>query len=513
MVKKTIGGRYRLLKKLGQGGFGTTFLARDLHLPGKPPCVVKQLSPKNTDSANLQAAKNLFDREAEVLYHLGKYDRIPQLFAHFQEETEFYLVQEFIEGNDLSKELTPGKKVSEEEALALLENILEVLEIVHENNVIHRDIKPSNLIRRKKDNKIVLIDFGAVKQINTQVIDSQGQTSVTIAIGSPGYMPNEQMVGKPRFSSDIYAVGMVIIQALTGLHPRELPEDIKTGEIIWRDKANVSSKLADVIDKMVRWDFRQRYPSAKEALAAVKNLSSVIVSFADVEKPSQQDEFHDNSNLGEETTILSETVTETFCPDISVFDKISILQGDITKQQVDAIVNASDKRLSGSAGIDREIQNAGGLELRKACIRLGGCNVGEAKITKGYNLPAQWVIHTAIPLWFGDNSEEDKNLARCYRSCLTVAAQHPIRTIVFPAIDIEIRGLPIEKSARIALLEVKDFLEKNGNLFDKIIFITVDLKIYNKYCEARKEIQKLCEIEKLEKQNATENISKTLKQV
>ncbi|HIK28837.1 MAG: serine/threonine-protein kinase [Oscillatoriaceae bacterium SKW80] len=508
MVKKRIGGRYQLVKKLGQGGFGKTFLARDLHLPGQPPCVVKQLSPKNTDSANLQAAQSLFEREAEVLYRLGKYERIPQLFAHFQEETEFYLVQEFIEGKDLSKELTPGKKVSEEEAIALLENILEVLEIVHENNVIHRDIKPSNLIRRSKDNKIVLIDFGAVKQINTQVIDSQGQTSVTIAIGSPGYMPNEQMVGKPRFSSDIYAVGMVIIQALTGLHPRELSEDIKTGEIIWRDKANVSPKLADVIDKMVRWDFRQRYPSAKEALAAVKNLS-VIVSFADVKKTSQN-EFHEHSNLGEKTTVLSETVTENFCPDMSIFKKISILQGDITKQQVDAIVNTSDKMLSGTAGVDREIQNAGGLELRKACIRLGGCNIGEAKITKGYNLPAKWVIHTAIPLWFGENSEQDKNLAQCYRSCLNVAAQHPIRTIVFPAIDIEIRGLPIEKSAIIALLEVKDFLEKNNSLIERVIFITVDLKIYNKYCEAREKIQNLCEIEKLGKQNnATENVRRT----
>lgn len=485
MVEKTIGGRYQIVSQLGQGGFGTTFLARDRHLPGQPPCVVKQLSPKNTEPENLLAARRLFEREAEVLYRLGNCDRIPQLFAHFQEATEFYLVQEFIEGEDLSKELTLGKQVSEEQAIALLENLLEVLAIVHQNNVIHRDIKPSNLIRRKQDSKIILIDFGAVKQLNTQVVDSHGQTSFTIAIGSPGYMPNEQMAGKPRFSSDIYAAGMVAIQALTGLHPRRLPEDMKTGEILWRDKAKVSAKLADIIDTMVRCDFRQRYPTAEEALSALRDLAAVTSPA--VGETATQTEFCQYATLSETAAVLPESSTVTFSAELSVFDKISIVQGDITKQQVDAIVNATNKALSGSAGVDRAIQNAGGWELRLACIKLGWCDIGEAKITKGYNLPARWVIHTAGPAWFGGNSGEDKKLISCYRSCLALAAQHPIRTLAFPAISAGIQGFPMDRASRIAVWAVKQFLEKNASI-EKVIFVAFSPETYQYYLDALAEI-------------------------
>ena len=174
----------------------------------------------------------------------------------------------------MTEELPLGKQLSEGEVVELLENILTVLEFVHQQQVIHRDIKPSNLIRRHNDNKIVLINFGAVKQISTQTVNVEGHTTMTIAIGSPGYVSNEQLAGNPRFSSDIYAVGMISIQALTGLNPKQLPQDPKTSEIIWRDKAQVSPSLAYVLDKMVRYDFRDRYNSAKSVLGDLKNLSS-----------------------------------------------------------------------------------------------------------------------------------------------------------------------------------------------------------------------------------------------
>lgn len=275
MQGKILGGRYQIISHLGRGGFGTTFVAEDRHLPGNPQCVVKQLKPKkNTDDPlALQAARRLFDREAEVLYQLGNHERIPRLFAHFEEDGDFYLVQELIDGNELRKELQLGQQLSEAQVIVLYGEILEILEFVHQQDVIHRDIKPSNLIRRRQDGKIVLIDFGAVKQIGTQVIDSQGQTSLTIAIGSPGYMPNEQLAGKPRFCSDIYAVGILGIQALTGLNPRQFPEDLKTSEIIWRDQVRVSSDLADILDKMVRYDFRERYQSAAEVLEAFNGIT------------------------------------------------------------------------------------------------------------------------------------------------------------------------------------------------------------------------------------------------
>jgi tetratricopeptide (TPR) repeat protein/tRNA A-37 threonylcarbamoyl transferase component Bud32 len=272
MLGKTVGGRYQIIRHLGGGGFGQTYLAEDWHLPGKPQCVVKQLKPKVTDAKALQTARRLFDREAEVLYSLGNHDQIPRLFAHFEENQEFYLVQEFIEGAVLSRLMKAEGVFSEEQVILLLQDILTTLEFVHQQHVIHRDIKPSNLIRRKSDQKIVLIDFGAVKQIGVASDESE-QTTATIAIGSMGYMPNEQLAGKPRYSSDVYAVGMIGIRALTGLYPAQLSEDWQTGEIRWRDKADVSTELADILDQMIRYDFRQRYQSAAEALNDLNQLS------------------------------------------------------------------------------------------------------------------------------------------------------------------------------------------------------------------------------------------------
>lgn len=273
-IGEIIGGRYHIIRSLGSGGFGTTFLAEDRHLPGQPRCAVKQLKPLTSDPFTLQVARRLFQTEAEVLHKLGSHDQIPQILAHFEENGEFYLVQEYIEGSEFSQELPADKPLGKDRVIALLREILEILEFVHQQNVIHRDIKPANLIRRLKDKKLVLIDFGAVKQISTQVINAQGHTNFTVAIGSPGYMPNEQQAGKPRFSSDIYAVGMIGIQALTCSHPRQLPEDPNTGEIIWRDRAQAPADLADVLDKMVRYDFRDRYQSATEVLRAIAAINS-----------------------------------------------------------------------------------------------------------------------------------------------------------------------------------------------------------------------------------------------
>ena len=151
-------------------------------------------------------------------------------------------------------------------------DILNVLEFVHLHQVIHRDIKPSNLIRRQHDGKMILIDFGAVKEIRNQIVNDSEQSEITVAIGTKGYMPNEQSAGKPRFNSDIYALGIVAIQALTGLRPSKLGEDPNTGEILWRDKIQVSDGLANIIDKMVRYDFRVRYQSVGEILVDLQQL-------------------------------------------------------------------------------------------------------------------------------------------------------------------------------------------------------------------------------------------------
>ncbi len=273
-MENILAGRYQVVKYLSGGGFGQTFMARDSHLPGHPFCVVKKLKPIVSNRATLQTAKRLFNREAETLYKLGNHDQIPRLLAHFEQDEEFYLVQELIEGQTLDQELIPGNQLSEEYVIGLLKDILQVLSFVHQQHVIHRDIKPANLIRRNKDSKIVLIDFGAVKEVSMSA-NAQGQTGLTVAIGSPGYMPSEQLSFKPRFSSDIYTVGMVGIQALTGLLPRQLHPDPYTGELScasFSALAPVSASLAAILDKMVRYDYRQRYQNATEALHALERL-------------------------------------------------------------------------------------------------------------------------------------------------------------------------------------------------------------------------------------------------
>lgn len=267
MIGTILRGRYAIIKQLGSGGFGETYIAEDRDLPGSPKCVVKRLQPQSDDPFVLQTAKRLFDTEAAVLYQLGSHDQIPRLMAHFEENQQFYLVQEFVDGRDLSQELFPGVRWSEAQVLAFLRDTLRILEFVHQQNVIHRDIKPANIIRRFSDNKLALIDFGAVKEIRSLVTTIQAQSGSSVAIGTPGYMPGEQAVGKPRFSSDIYALGMTAIQAATGVPPEQLKEDITTGEVSWRSHAQVSEATAKIIDKMVRSHFRDRYQSASEVLA------------------------------------------------------------------------------------------------------------------------------------------------------------------------------------------------------------------------------------------------------
>lgn len=279
MEQTLLGGRYQVVRRLGSGGFSRTFLVIDIHLPNHPRCVIKQLKVQDKDTGTLDMARRLFDTEAQVLYQLGNHPQIPALMAHFEEDQEFYLAQEYIEGSRLNRQVEEGKPWSETRVVLLLQEVLEILSFVHRQQVIHRDIKPSNLIRRHRDGKLVLIDFGAVKQVTSSpLLDAEtGATNITVAIGTHGYMPNEQYAGKPRFSSDVYAVGILGIRALTGLHPQKLEEDPVTSEIDWRRHApTVSSSLAAVLDKMVRYDFRDRYPTAQEALEALQNLPNPL---------------------------------------------------------------------------------------------------------------------------------------------------------------------------------------------------------------------------------------------
>ncbi|MBD2175465.1 serine/threonine protein kinase [Pseudanabaena sp. FACHB-1998] len=327
MPAKVLDGRYKLIKKIGAGGFGHTFIARDMRRPGSPPCVVKQLKPASDDPTFIREARRLFNTEAETLEKLGRHDQIPQLLAYFEEDKQFFLVQEFIEGRSLHDEMKArlpevsdldnepqdrileqlsnleapirDKQLSEIEVLKILADVLDVLDFVHSEGVIHRDIKPDNLIRRKKDQKIVLIDFGAVRAMqdaNTQLTaDEKGESRFTVTIGTPGYMPSEQCAGRPNYSSDIYALGMVAIKALTGYAPTDLPNDPATGEVVWRDKAKVSNGLAMVLTRMVRYHYTQRYQSVRE----VKQGITTFATMTEVERQATTSKIMRSTTLTE----------------------------------------------------------------------------------------------------------------------------------------------------------------------------------------------------------------------
>jgi CHASE2 domain-containing sensor protein/predicted Ser/Thr protein kinase len=257
-------GRYQAERALGSGGFGVTYLARDTKRPGKPQCVIKQLVPARRDAGFVSLARRLFNTEAEILGKLGHHAQIPQLLAYFEERQEFYLVQEFIDGMPLDRELEGATAPwSAAQVLDLLRQLLPVLGFIHSQRVIHRDLKPGNIIRERERGKLVLIDFGAVKELQPQASKEQDRT---IAIGTRGYTPPEQYAGQPNYTSDIYALGTIAIEALTNTHPRYLPVDDHTGDLIWHDLVSIDPQLMRVIDKMVAYHFRDRYQSATAVL-------------------------------------------------------------------------------------------------------------------------------------------------------------------------------------------------------------------------------------------------------
>lgn len=268
MLGRTLGGRYQVQETLGGGSFGQTYLAVDIHRPERPQCVVKHLKPAKRDPEFLPKARSLFEREAVMLEKLGSHDQIPRLLAYFEEKQEFYLVQEYIPGHLLRTELPEGCRWSEAQVTQLLQDILSILAFINQFNVIHRDIKPENIIRRQQDGRLVLIDFGAVKQLRQELSNDPHQSlpvGGTIAIGTPGYMAPEQAQGRPRANSDLYALGMIGIEAFIGKNPTQFTQTAQ-GEIDWQEEVSVNPALADVLQQMVRYHFQYRYQTAEAVL-------------------------------------------------------------------------------------------------------------------------------------------------------------------------------------------------------------------------------------------------------
>ncbi|NJO86024.1 MAG: serine/threonine protein kinase, partial [Synechococcaceae cyanobacterium RM1_1_27] len=269
--------RYRVLHILGEGGFGETFLAEDTHLPSKRRCVIKQLKPAML--LNTPIVQELFEREAAILEALGENNpQIPRLFAYFAEAERFYLVQEHIDGQNLRQKLKKHGSFSEAEVKRLLVSLLPVVAFIHNQRIIHRDIKPDNIMIRTHDQQPVLIDFGVVKEVMGTVINSQGNLTQTMVVGSPGYMSPEQAAGRPTFASDLFSLGLTAIQLLTNQDPQRMV-DLRTGEIDWHPYApQVSPNLKRILDRAISTQAAGRYLAAEEMLADLKKPEGVASS-------------------------------------------------------------------------------------------------------------------------------------------------------------------------------------------------------------------------------------------
>jgi serine/threonine protein kinase len=264
---------YPIIKELGNGGFGKTYLATNTLLPARPYCVIKQLKPViGNDPVLQQLIQDRFEKEATILEGLGDGSNgmIPRLYAYFVEQGEFYLSQEYIDGQTLNDRVRTQGLFTEQQVRDLLKNILPTLTYVHSRGIVHRDIKPDNIMLRQRDNQPILIDFGAVKETMSTMMRNSGNSTRSIVIGTPGFMPMEQMSGRPMYPSDIYSLGLTAIYVLTGKMPEEIESDPSTGDINWQPYAqNISTQLIDVLNKAIQPSAKDRYPNAQAMLDAL----------------------------------------------------------------------------------------------------------------------------------------------------------------------------------------------------------------------------------------------------
>jgi serine/threonine-protein kinase len=240
--------RYHVLRILGDGGFGTTYLAEDHHLPSRQPCVIKQLKPIHANREIQEKVREKFEREAAIQEELSRgNEQIPKLYAYFVQDERFYLVEEYIDGDTLTQKVSKEGLLSESAVKKLLERILPIIDYIHGKKIIHRDIKPDNIILRRQDGQPVLIDFGAVRETMGTVLHSRGQNSRTMIVGTEGFSAPEQAIGRPVFSSDIYSLGATALYLMSGKTLADFESDPHTGALDWRSSVPSTPVFATFI--------------------------------------------------------------------------------------------------------------------------------------------------------------------------------------------------------------------------------------------------------------------------
>lgn len=263
MIGKLLIGRYLVLEQIGAGSFSKTFLTLDKYLPQSPLCVVKSLDIDADQDLSIEQVRPLFEREARILQHLRqKSDRVPQLLAYVEEDAQLYLVEEYIDGTAINQKLTQKQSLTPNEVIPILHEVLEILQIIHAQGLIYQDLKLNHLIRRQRDGKLVLIDFGAAIDIEERE---------NIVFGTPGYSSIEQQNGCPTFSSDFYALGICAIQLLTGVPPDQLQRHPETGVLLWKSSLKLDPNFVEILDRLVAPKVCDRYSNAGEVLAALQS--------------------------------------------------------------------------------------------------------------------------------------------------------------------------------------------------------------------------------------------------
>lgn len=283
-MSQLLNGRYQLIKVLGSNSLGQTYLVSDMQEPDQPERVIRHLQLPNQTPRTLKFVMALLRKKAESLTKLSHYNQTPEILDCFDNENSFYLVEEFISGRSLEEELSPGNPLSEQRVIQLLQEILDILVLVHGWGLVHRSIKPSSLIRRQSDDKLVLTGFGIFREISAQVLHPSREQSPYQANGASVYLsPEQPQQRQVQFNTDLYAVGMIGIQALTGLSTAELV-DLPNGgyrytePFSWNEQAKVSPNLAKILNKMIHPDSKQRYQLATEVLDDLRKLKVSKVS-------------------------------------------------------------------------------------------------------------------------------------------------------------------------------------------------------------------------------------------
>jgi serine/threonine protein kinase, bacterial len=270
--------RYQPIRVLGQGGFGATFIARNMSLPGTPVCAVKQLRIASVNPQAIDRARQLFEREATTLGKIGNHPQVPSLLDYFEDDCQFYLVQEYVKGWTLKQEVKRSGPFDEAKIRAFLLETLTLLKYFQHQEVIHRDIKPANIIRRSIDGHLVFIDFGAVKDevSQTMLLSDENNPNTAFAIGTPGFAPPEQLGMHPTYASDIYALGATCLYLMTGQSPKRFGRDPRTGAINWHGQIPLSAGLTAILDKMLQPQTASRYAAAALVINDLQRLNAQV---------------------------------------------------------------------------------------------------------------------------------------------------------------------------------------------------------------------------------------------